>query len=968
MAKPVLDAQFWTRNFAVTQNDVNWLYAFLKQVGQPQSTMELLARVVRRKLEQGPLQVSRQERERSQQVARKLLQAQNAEVYHQTGEYILGQRLLVAWTDARGAWQYGVGEVVDRRQSGEPHYRWLIRLRFPKGYERTYVAGADLSHPAAREWTPFSLDPDAETDWGMAVDKVLKVYGAFLLPHLIGQLDADPRFVRQSERYWLAEALPDLPEGTLDRVVTHLWRDGAPSSTDHLLHLTGLPVDEPHRWALDLALAADGRARESALAGRPAWTAPLPEDVLRLEDGTLIHLSTAPDELWSKLRDRFYRHLPKEWSDNPHVLLFGGRWLLDVLLMPLKDEDLRRVRDYLRRKEGAVSDIDILKDVFHITAEDSAFERWRFTLSYRLHEKAQHLGVEYVGSGQEWRWTAHPIPVVRPPRPHRLRGIEGLRARKVSLHKLAAQLAAGNEALDLPGEQAGGRWQPTRQTWEYVLTYYDWDNGILPYSRGAQSLIPPLSKGQRQAALHFVAEQMHDQPFQVALCRYSKAQWLYGEGLREFFQGYLVPGARVYIDRTEAALHYKIRYRPTPPSPRRILFFAEGRTRPEIREVDVECEVDEQMLLAEGRYTNVEGLARLDLLDRRTAPEVLARVFELVGERDEETGIFHASFEDLFPLLCVTKPYSKDYVRLILCDRRRYPWFRSDEARGPGWFSYDPCAHERVQTAATATVQPAAAPQLSRDRQREEWQPAGAPSKAQAGLARTARPSNPSLTHERHTQVSTGGDRAAASTQPSKSESATESLLAPGGPPVAPNQPRQLSLLPAPLEPQLAPGAPPSPSAPPEDVPPDTGPGQPTQPGEVSLSTDRPSLLAPPDSAASADVPVQMVRSAEQGEGAVVCPVEQPEPPPQGAEPQRGKRPRRLRCMPLALFAAIVLVACVLGLACTLCAALPSQNSRGGPSRITPTVPLSSSGASPSIESPQRFTGRWLPTMAVRVP
>jgi len=924
MAKPVLDAQSWVQGFAVTPNDVNWLYAFLKQVGGPQNTMELLAMLVRRKLEQDSPEASPQERERSAETARKLLQAEKAEIYRQTGKYTPGQRLLVAWTDAHGAWQYGVGEVVERRKSGEPHYRWQIRLRFPNGYERTYVAGANLSHPHAREWTLFSLDTDAEADWRAAVHKVLSAYGAFLLSHLIGQLDADPRFVRRSEQYWLAEALPDLPDGAIDRVVTRLRTSGSSSSTDRLLRAIGLPADEPHRWALDLALAADGRAHKSGLAGSTTWTAPLPEDVLRLEDGTLIHLSTAPDELWSKLQSRFYRHPPKEWFGNPHVLLFGGRWLFDVLLMPLKDEDLSTVRDYLRRQQGAVSDIDILRDIFHVTPQDSAFERWRFTLSYRLHERAQELGIEYVGTAQEWRWTAHPSPVVRPPRPHRLRGTEGLRAKRVSLSKLAAQLAAGNEALDLPPERTGNQWQPTRQTWEYVLTYYDWDNGILPYNRGAQSLIPPLLEGQRQAVLHFVAEQMHDQPFEVTLCRRSKAQWLHGEELQGFFQGYLVPGARVYVDRTEVALNYKIRYRPTPPSLRRILFFADGRTRPQIRQVEMACEVDEHMLLAEGRYTNVESLARLDLLDRRTAPEVLARVFELVGERDEETGLFRARFDDLFPLLCVTKPYSKDYVSLILRDRKRYPWFRSDDARGPDWFVYDPCAHDQVGAAATSEAQPAAVPELLDGKPRKERQPTRERSKAQTALPGIGRSAKSSRLRRGAMQVPAGDNSGAASTPTSVHSSATERLLSSQGLFTPPNPPRQLALS-LPLGPRPAPASPLPPSAPAEGVLPPARPGQLAQEAKAGLSTDSPSVSAAPEPAAAADAPAEMVTSAQPAEGAVVCAIEQPQPSPRAADPQPAKGKRRVGCMPLALFAAIVLAACALGLVCTLCAALPSH-------------------------------------------
>lgn len=399
-----------------------------------------------------------------------------------------------------------------------------------------------------------------------------------------------------------------------------------------------------------------------------------------------------PDDLWAQHHALLRGPLPREWTGDPHVLTFGGRWLLDVLLMPMDDEALHRVREYLAQQGQAVSDVDILRDVFQITPRDDAFDRWRFSLSYLLHQKAKELEVEFVGLGKAWAWALKGAPIEKPGRHRRLRGTEGLPVVYVMVEEVAEDLTRDDEPLDVPEEEEPkGEWKPTRQTWEYVLTYYDWDNGILPYNRQAREMIPPPDESlQERAVLWFVAEQMDDKPFPVGLHRHDRTWWLQGRGLKELFVGCLVPGARIWVDRTEEPNLYKIRYRPTEPRKCRLLFFAEGRIRPEIREVEVACEVDETMLLAEGRYSDIEALDRLDLVDRRTAPKVLARVFELIGLKDESRGVYRARFDDLFPLLCVTKPYSKAYVRQILYDRRNYPWFYHDEERGAGWFVYDP--------------------------------------------------------------------------------------------------------------------------------------------------------------------------------------------------------------------------------------------------------------------------------------
>jgi len=412
--------------------------------------------------------------------------------------------------------------------------------------------------------------------------------------------------------------------------------------------------------------------------------------ILELPDGAWPALGVDPDELWARHYGLFSGRLPKKWASNPHVLTFRSRWLLDILLIPLEADDLMRVRGYLDEQGQSVSDMEILTELFEITTRDDAFDRWRFTLSYRLNQKAQELGLEFVGSGRLWRWALEGDPIEKPQRHRRLRGTERLTIKYVEAEQVAAELTSDEEPLDEPTEELPGQWKPTRQTWEYVLTYYDWDNGVLPYHRQTREMIPPLSEGQRRAMLHFVAEQVDDEPFEVTLRTKSNFTWLESMGLKELFVGYLVPGARIWIDRTEEPSLYKIRYRPTARQRRSLLFFKEHRVRPVIDEVWVACVVDETMLLAEGRYSNIEALDQLDLIDRRTAPKVLAGVFELIGLKDESRGVYCAQFDEVFPLLCITKPYAKSYVENILYSRKKYPWFYRDEEREAGWFVYDP--------------------------------------------------------------------------------------------------------------------------------------------------------------------------------------------------------------------------------------------------------------------------------------
>lgn len=698
MRSPVLDDKYWLHDFAVTDGDVGRVYDFLQEVTRPEKTMNLLGQVVARKLEKKSLEVDSQQRHKSAAAAKKLLRDRRARVYRQTEGYQPGEQLLVGWRED-GEWHYGVGEVVVKKKAtpGQPH-RWLIDLHFRDGKEATYVAGANLRHPRARKegWTLFDIPNTEDRPLEQQVDDVLRVHGASLLSHILGRLSEDSRFVLWAESCWLTEVLPDLPAQTLDQAVAYLWAQGKSATTGLLLQAVGLPGDEPHRWALNLDLDEDNRLDNQGTEAAPQWLAPLPDHLLRLSDGTLLDLSVSPNALWAKHHVLFRGPLPNEWADNPHVLTFGQCWLLDVLLVPLEDDDLTRVRDYLVERNQALSDSEILEELFAVTSRHDAFDRWRFTLSYRLSEKAKELGVEFVGTGSVWSWAFQTAPIEKPERHRRLPGTERLPIMYVSEDDVATELTRDDEPLDRPPEDLGQEWKPTRQSWEYLLTYYGWDNGVLPYNCQAREMIPPLSEGQRRGVLHFVAEQARDEPFDVTLHADATAPYLKGLGLRDFFVGHLVPGARMWVERTEEQDLYKIRYRRTKPRLRRLLFFEDRRVRPVIREVEIACEVDEAMLLAEGRFANIEALDRLDLADRRTAPKVLARLFQLIGVRDDSPGVYCARFDDLFAMLCITKPYSKAYVKQILYDRKNHPSFYRDVERGAGWFVYDPGARQPV--------------------------------------------------------------------------------------------------------------------------------------------------------------------------------------------------------------------------------------------------------------------------------
>ena len=81
------------------------------------------------------------------------------------------------------------------------------------------------------------------------------------------------------------------------------------------------------------------------------------------------------------------------------------------------------------------------------------------------------------------------------------------------------------------------------------------------------------------------------------------------------------------------------------------------------------------MLLAESRFTDVKALDRLYRGRPRRRPRYWPTFLRSSATATKAEGVYRARFCDLFPLLCVTKPYSHSYVQQILARSHSFPWF-----------------------------------------------------------------------------------------------------------------------------------------------------------------------------------------------------------------------------------------------------------------------------------------------------
>lgn len=681
MANSFLDVNYWRNDFAVTDGDLERLEGVLRKAGEPLWATRLLRHVIEYKLARDSRAMDPLERAKSLQAASRFLG--EATVYHPTGHYQVGQLLYVARRLRGGDWQIGCGHVirVDRSQREA-----VVEIEIA-GEPKPWMFVCDL--PASHLWVQRHASPLSGKE--QTADDVLEPFGAELLPHLLGRLSEDARFVNWGDRWWLSDAVCTVPDEAMEQLQAVLLRAAGPLPISELLGRLGdgWPDTPANRFSLNRALAADSDRFENAgTEAEPHWRALIPAHLIRLADGSWFDSSLPPDALWAAHGALFARPLPEELRDHADLVEIYDRWLLRPLLIAFDAEDLQILHAYLEEACEARGDVDLL-DLLGKKPQDDDWLRWRFSLAWALHEADEGLGIEFVGAGEAWRWALRVAPTVRPERFRPIPGRDGLPVAVVLVPAQEVEQELRLAEAEEPSPEPEP-WEPAAHEWPYTLTYYDWQHGILPYTGDAQAIISPLAKDQARALLYVTVPQVLDEAFPVTLYRHERTPWLHSEGLRQLCQGFhLVPGARIRLLRTETSDRFTLLYTPAAEQTCRVLMFEPGSLRPHIQEVTFACEVDPDMLLAESRFTDVAALDRLYRRDRRTAPKVLADIFEVIGEYNEEEDLYRARFRDLYPLLCVTKPYARGYVQQILARSRNFPWFYPDESRAGDWYVYD---------------------------------------------------------------------------------------------------------------------------------------------------------------------------------------------------------------------------------------------------------------------------------------
>ncbi|MEO8288245.1 MAG: hypothetical protein ABI670_17600 [Chloroflexota bacterium] len=424
-----------------------------------------------------------------------------------------------------------------------------------------------------------------------------------------------------------------------------------------------------------VAPPAPAKPAAPAAPPTPVVTGPI-EVAIPSENGPItIDLTQPVDEIL--LDDAAAAALEKLVSDavtanDTRLIRFGSDIFAEEATERFSKGDYRRIKEYLEEPEtgGVASDRDIMADVLGRRTDHPDYDRLRFSLNYRMLKEKKDF--EFVGIDSDRLWintgTSPVLPTTRKP------AEIGQDYRFLEDPAIASVEEEEEAARDYKGGPI-----------DYSLTYYEYENGVLPYDRRFKRVYPgAVFEDQRSSLLRFEIPQLYGSL--LAELRYptgNRGGFLMG--LSELFTVHMVPGAKFTITPTDRGEDvFEIHFTRAEEQEENLLQLDERKGRYVFRPVSYAVATDPAMLLTQGKFGKMHNQKKLEDSERRRPDFIIANAFEAVGENND--GKLWAIFDDIYPIVNIERPISPSWLRTMLSGA--YPFFYPDETTEGAYF-YD---------------------------------------------------------------------------------------------------------------------------------------------------------------------------------------------------------------------------------------------------------------------------------------
>jgi hypothetical protein len=354
---------------------------------------------------------------------------------------------------------------------------------------------------------------------------------------------------------------------------------------------------------------------------------------------------------------------------DARMVRFGSEMFPEESVQRFSKGDFRRIKEYLDEPEtgGLASDRDIMADVLNRRVDFPDYERLRFSVNYRMLKEKKDF--EFVGVDSDRLWISAGTSPVTPP------------ARK------PAEIGQDYRFLEDPAIVAGEEESAKASgPVHYSLTYYEYENGVLPYDSRFKSVFPgAIFEDQRSSLIRFEIPQLYAAI--VGELRYPAGnRGGFIMGLRDLFVEHMVPGAKfalVPTDRGEDI--FEVHFNRADEREVNLLQFDDRKSRYVFRPVSFAIEADPAMLPTQDKLGKLHNQKKLDESERKRPDAVIANAFDIVGEKNE--GKLWAVFDDLYAAVNIERPISRSWLLSLLSGA--YPVFYPDETTEEAYF-YDP--------------------------------------------------------------------------------------------------------------------------------------------------------------------------------------------------------------------------------------------------------------------------------------
>lgn len=247
------DPTYWSEEFAITANHIQYLSTILVDDELPRSVDELSQALIHHLVEQEKALVERALAEGTP--------------YQPKSSYEIGESIVFPALD------YRVAKVVGSRPGSNPEYKsfQVIEVQFEHGKNREFAASLKVDHPLN-----YEDQQEVEGDESLHTpEELVEMYGDLITKKLERTLEADPNFVRLAGEWFRRDLLVEVNVGHLNLAEAQLdVANGEPMPTEALLGDLELPEEitpQLRTFSLNYALQTDERFDEVGPAGEVLW-------------------------------------------------------------------------------------------------------------------------------------------------------------------------------------------------------------------------------------------------------------------------------------------------------------------------------------------------------------------------------------------------------------------------------------------------------------------------------------------------------------------------------------------------------------------------------------------------------------------------------------------------------------------------------------------------------------------------